>query len=42
LKLVITEKPSVAMSIEKVLGVKNRADGYMRGKVKHHNAFQIT
>ncbi len=30
-KLVIAEKPSVAMSIAKVLGVKNRKDGYIEG-----------
>jgi len=28
-KLIITEKPSVAMEIAKVLNVKQRADGYM-------------
>ncbi|MDU2557835.1 MAG: DNA topoisomerase 3 [Anaerococcus prevotii] len=31
MQLVITEKPSVAMSIAKVLGVKNRQNGYMEG-----------
>ena len=30
-KLVITEKPSVAMSIAAALGVKDRKDGYMEG-----------
>lgn len=31
MQLVITEKPSVAMSIAKVLGVKNKQNGYMEG-----------
>ena len=31
MQLVITEKPSVAMSIAKVLGVKNRQNGYIEG-----------
>ena len=31
MQLVIAEKPSVAMSIAKVLGVKNRQNGYMEG-----------
>jgi DNA topoisomerase-3 len=31
LKLVIAEKPSVAMTIAKVLGAKRRKDGYMEG-----------
>ena len=30
-RLVIAEKPSVAMSIAAVLGVKSRKDGYMEG-----------
>ena len=30
-KLVIAEKPSVAQSIAKVLGVRNRKDGYLEG-----------
>ena len=30
-KLVISEKPSVAMSISKILGANNRKDGYMQG-----------
>ena len=30
-KLVIAEKPSVAQSIAKVLGVNNRKDGYIEG-----------
>ena len=30
-KLVVSEKPSVAMSIAKVLGAKNRKDGYIEG-----------
>ena len=30
-KLVVTEKPSVAMSIAAALGVKDRKDGYMEG-----------
>ena len=30
-RLVIAEKPSVAMSIASVLGVKGRKDGYMEG-----------
>ena len=31
MKLVITEKPSVAMSIAEVLGCKDRKDGYLEG-----------
>ncbi len=31
MKLIIAEKPSVAMSICKVLGVNNRKDGYAEG-----------
>ena len=31
MKLVITEKPSVAQSIAKVIGAKNRFDGYLEG-----------
>ncbi|MBS4750423.1 DNA topoisomerase 3 [Carnobacteriaceae bacterium zg-ZUI78] len=31
MKLVIAEKPSVAMSIAKVLGVKDKKDGYIEG-----------
>ena len=31
MQLVIAEKPSVAMSIAKVLGVKNRQNGYIEG-----------
>lgn len=31
MKLVIAEKPSVAMSIAKVLGVKNKKEGYIEG-----------
>lgn len=31
MKLVIAEKPSVAMTIAKVLGAKRRKDGYMEG-----------
>ena len=30
-KLVIAEKPSVAMSLAKVLGAKSRKEGYMEG-----------
>ena len=30
-KLVIAEKPSVAMSYAKVLGATNRSDGYLEG-----------
>lgn len=30
-KLVLAEKPSVAMSIAKVIGVNKRCDGYMEG-----------
>ena len=30
-RLVVTEKPSVAMSIATVLGVKGRGDGYIEG-----------
>ena len=29
MKLVIAEKPSVAQSIARVLGVKNKKDGYL-------------
>jgi len=29
--LVVAEKPSVAVSIANVLGVKNRKDGYLEG-----------
>ena len=32
MKLIITEKPSVAMSIAKVLGVHSRKDGYIENK----------
>ena len=31
MKLVIAEKPSVAMSIAKVIGAKNKKDGYYEG-----------
>lgn len=31
-KLVIAEKPSVAISIAKVIGAKNKKDGYYEGK----------
>ena len=31
MKLVITEKPSVAMSLSKVIGATKRQDGYMEG-----------
>ena len=31
MKLVIAEKPSVAMAIANVIGAKNRHDGYMEG-----------
>ncbi len=31
MKLVVTEKPSVGQSIAKVIGAKNRADGYLEG-----------
>lgn len=31
MKLVIAEKPSVAMSIAKVLGANSRKDGYIEG-----------
>ena len=31
MKLVIAEKPSVAMSIAKVIGAKNKKDGYYDG-----------
>ena len=33
-KLVIAEKPSVAQSIEKVIGADKREDGYLEGKTK--------
>ena len=32
MKLIVTEKPSVAMSYAKVLGVHGRQDGYLEGK----------
>ena len=32
IKLVIAEKPSVAQSIEKVIGADKREDGYLEGK----------
>lgn len=32
MKLIITEKPSVAISIAKVLGVEGRKDGYIENK----------
>ena len=32
MKLIITEKPSVAMSISKVLGVQGKKDGYIENK----------
>ena len=31
MKLVIAEKPSVALSISKVIGAKNKKDGYYEG-----------
>ena len=31
MQLVIAEKPSVAMTLSKVLGAKSRRDGYMEG-----------
>ena len=31
MKLVLAEKPSVAQSLAKVLGVTNRQDGYLEG-----------
>lgn len=31
MKLIVTEKPSVAMSYAKVLGVQGRQDGYLEG-----------
>ncbi len=31
MKLVITEKPSVAQSLAKVLGAKKRHEGYLEG-----------
>ena len=31
MKLVIAEKPSVAMSLSKVIGATKRQDGYMEG-----------
>ncbi len=31
MQLVVSEKPSVGMSLSKVLGAKNRRDGYMEG-----------
>ena len=32
MKLVIAEKPSVAMALAKVVGAKERKDGYVEGK----------
>lgn len=32
MKLVITEKPSVAMALAKVVGTRERKDGYLEGK----------
>ena len=31
IQLVIAEKPSVAMSLSKVLGARSRSDGYVEG-----------
>ena len=31
MKIVLAEKPSVAMSLSKVIGVNQRGDGYMEG-----------
>ena len=31
MKLVIAEKPSVALSISKIIGAKNKKDGYYEG-----------
>ena len=31
-RLIVTEKPSVAQSISKVLGVNEKKDGYFQGK----------
>ena len=31
MKLVLAEKPSVAMSLSKVIGADQRGDGYMEG-----------
>ena len=31
MKLVLAEKPSVAMSLSKVIGANQRGDGYMEG-----------
>ena len=42
MKLVIAEKPSVAMSLAAVLGATERKDGYLEGsglhKTNQHNA----
>ena len=32
MKLVLAEKPSVAMSLSKVIGANQRGEGYMEGK----------
>lgn len=32
MKLVIAEKPSVAMALAKVVGARERKDGYVEGK----------
>ena len=31
MKLIVAEKPSVAMSLSKVIGANQRGDGYMKG-----------
>ena len=31
MKLILAEKPSVAMSLSKVIGANQRGDGYMKG-----------
>ena len=36
MKLVLAEKPSVAMSLSKVIGANQRGDGYMEGPVPVH------
>ena len=37
MRLVITEKPSVARSIAEVIGANKRQDGYVEGKTIPHS-----
>lgn len=40
MKLVIAEKPSVAMALAQVVSATARKDGYMEGKEALHNSFR--